>query len=52
MWGGCVHELGRWCMSAGVRSEYTGELEWAVSKRTSQWGNGSLSGHLSDLGIE
>lgn len=39
-------------MSAGVRSEYTGELEWAVSKRTSQWGNGSLSGHLSDLGIE
>ena len=39
-------------MSAGVRSEYMGELEWAVSKHASQWGNGSLSGHLCDLGME
>lgn len=39
-------------MSSGVMSEYMSELEWAVSKRASQWGSGGVSGHLSDLGVE
>ena len=30
-------------MSAGVRSEYMSELEWAVSKQSSQWGSGGVS---------
>ena len=39
-------------MSSGVMSEYMSELEWAVRKRASQWGNGGVSGHLSGLGVE